>query len=286
MKIFVVIDKNDTASMNIYDKLINEEKIFLESNIKFKNNKTYFYKDSYLIMNDSKSAESEDIDKEIEYFTSIKPELIIFPTVHRSKSGIPSFSSHVPGNWNIAEAGGSDKKLCVAAESFIKESLIYMKSKDKAKDIENFDIIQEATHHGPLISVPCMFIEIGSTEKEWTNQNAGRLIASTIIHLIENKTEILNKNYKSFVGIGGPHSCSNFMKIVFNDDELALGHLCPKHSLEYINEHLIEEALEKNINSSNLVILDWKGMGQEKQRIVNILNNKNIKFMKVKDFSY
>ena len=286
MSIFIVIDRNDIASMNIYDKLMHEEKVFSKSSIRFKDNPVYFYKDTYLILNDKRSAEAEDIDQDIATITAIKPTMIIFPTVHRSKSGIPSFCAHVPGNWGSADAGGSEKRLCVSAEGFMKEALIHMHEKEKQKDIEHFDVIQEATHHGPLVSCPCMFIEIGSTEKEWDNDNAGRLIANTIVYLIENSKEIIDKDYEAFVGIGGPHSCSNFMKIVLNDEKLALGHLCPKYNLENLDGEMLEQAIEKSMRPSAMVILDWKGLGQEKERIKELLDDKRMRYEKVKQFSY
>ena len=283
---FIVIDKNDTASMNIFQKLIDEEKVFTKSSMRFKGEPIYFYKGAYMVLNDNRSAEAEKIDYDIETMLSIRPDMVIFPTIHRSRSEIPSFSAHAPGNWGSADAGGIERKLCFSAESFIKEALIYMKSKEKNGDIGHFDVVQEATHHGPLLSCPCMFIEIGSTEKEWKNDNAGRLIANTLVYLIENAEEIKSKGYKSFIGIGGPHTCSNFMKIVLNDESLALAHTCPKHSLENLDSEMLDQAIERCSNPAELVVLDWKGMGQEKERIKDMLESKGIAYKKVKEFSY
>ncbi|MFP4117375.1 MAG: D-aminoacyl-tRNA deacylase [Candidatus Woesearchaeota archaeon] len=286
MSKFIVIDKNDTASMNIYHKLMDEEKVFTKSSIRFKDESTYFYKDTYLVMNDKRSAEAEQIDEDIRRLTSMDPDMIIFPTVHRSKSGIPSLTTHVPGNWGTADAGGMEKKLCRSAESFMKEALMHMSEKIKTRQLTDFDVVQEVTHHGPLVSCPCMFIEIGSTEKEWSNDEAGRVIANTLVYLIENSSAIMDKGYKSFFGIGGPHTCSNFMKIVLNDERLALGHACPKYNLENLDEAMILQAIEKSSRPTDLVVLDWKGMGQEKDRIRQILEKNGIEYRKVKQFSY
>lgn len=61
----------------------------------------------YLI--EKESIYNENIDKEIE------AEQFIFATKHQSSQGVHSLSCHSPGNWSIAEAGGENKKLCIAS---------------------------------------------------------------------------------------------------------------------------------------------------------------------------
>ncbi|XP_018723051.2 D-aminoacyl-tRNA deacylase-like [Eucalyptus grandis] len=43
--------------------------------------------------------------------------------------------------------------------------------------VPEFEVTLEATHHGPEISSPAMFIEIGSTEEYWERQDAAQAIA-------------------------------------------------------------------------------------------------------------
>lgn len=286
MNIFIVFDKNDRASMNVFDKLITKERVFTKTSMRFKEEPVYFYKNTFAIINNTRSADAEKIDDDIETLLSLKPDIIIFSTVHVSRSEIPSFTAHAPGNWGEAQAGGLDRRLCISAESLIKEALKYMNEKEKPDDISSYDIIQEATHHGPSISCPCMFIEIGSTADEWENKNAGVLIADTLIHLIENIEDIIKMRYKGIFGIGGPHSCTNFMKITLNDKRYAISHVCPKHSLELLDVEMIRQAMKRSMNPSEEIVLDWKGMGAEKHRIKQILDEEGINYMKVKEFSY
>lgn len=43
-----------------------------------------------------------------------------------------------------------------------------------------FQVTLEATHHGPFVEVPTCFVEIGSSEAEWSNAKAGQLWARCI----------------------------------------------------------------------------------------------------------
>jgi D-tyrosyl-tRNA(Tyr) deacylase len=65
----------------------------------------------------------------------------------------------------------------------------------------------------------------------------------------------------------------NFMKLI---DKYAFGHVCPKHQLVNLDESMIRQVLEKN--SVDDVILDWKGLGPEKNRIVTLLKEMKIEF--------
>ena len=46
--------------------------------------------------------------------------------------------------------------------------------------IPDFSLSLEVTHHGPVLDVPALFIEVGSTEPYWPNENAAQLLAEII----------------------------------------------------------------------------------------------------------
>lgn len=286
MNILIVLDETDIASMNIKEHLL-QQKVFTETSMKFKNNTIYSYRNAYLLTNTIHSAEAEDIDADIKEITTIKPDLIVFPTVHRAQSGIPSLTVHTQGNWGIAEMGGLSKRLGISAEPFLKEALKFMyEQKKNFQTLSQFDIIQEATHHGPLLSTPSLFIEIGSTENEWTNAEAGQLLADTIIYLVENSSVIEQMKYDTVFGIGGTHSCKNFKKMMLYHETYAIGHVCPKYALQNLDKEMISQALKKNMQPVSKVLLDWKGMGKEKKRILELLAEMQITYERTKDFSF
>ncbi len=172
MKIALIISLKDTAALNIKKHLIKDfiltEEIFRENNV-YKLNE-----DVKLYTTPLDSVHSENIDDEI------NADLFIFCTRHRSESGIPSLSIHSPGNFAVAKYGGTDRELNSCPASFLKKGLRLLEE----NKMDGFDIIQECTHHGPYMRKPVMFIEIGSTEKEWERDDAGSVIAKVIIELV------------------------------------------------------------------------------------------------------
>lgn len=287
MGIVILIDTNSMASNNIKDKLINKRKVFTETKQTFNSFPIYAYKNALLITTNERSVYSENIDKRIQKELDITIELLIFATTHTSKSGIPSLSAHSIGNWSTAELGGKDETLCPTAEPFVKTALQYLSEHHKKyKSIETFDVVQEATHHGPETTVPTMFIEIGSSPNEWDIPEAGIMISETLIHLIDNYNQIKEKKYIAAFGIGGTHTCSNFHKIIIHDDKIALAHICPKYMLDNLTEENIKQAMNTTMNPCNLIILDWKGLGQNKNRILELLEKNNWSYKKTKEFKY
>lgn len=254
MKIAIIISP-DPAGKNIEENLLQLAP--------FKNNE---YKDITVYHTDKKCIYNENID------IKVKADLFIFATTHRSSANINSLSVHPIGNWNKAEFGGKDKTLCIAPALYLKTAYNYLLKNNNTKE---FDIVNEVTHHGPYLKKPVFFIEIGSSEEQWKNKEAGRIIAKTILDTSTNKI----KNYKTAIGIGGLHTCPIFNKVI-QEKDIAIGHICPKYMLKELTKELILQAIEKTIPRPELVLLDWKGLGQEKTRILSLLQELNIKYIR------
>jgi D-aminoacyl-tRNA deacylase len=257
MQTAIIVSKKDPAGMNISS--------FLEKADLKKLNATLYKVEKESIYN-------ENLDKEIE------ADLFIFATKHQSAKGVNSLSCHAPGNWSKAEAGGKDKQLCIAPAILLKEA--FLELNQLGKDIDN-EITLEVTHHGPYLEKPCMFIEIGSNEENWKNQEAGNIIANVILNLLNKIDDIMNNknNYQIAVGIGGPHYANTFNRRLLKTD-IAIGHICPKHNLGNLSKELIQQAIDKTTPKPDFILLDWKGLGKEKQRILEILKELNIEIKK------
>ena len=268
MNLAIISSSKDPAGINIRNNLI-ELFDFKKLNVKFDGNNVFEFdkiknKNIKLYLINDDLIFSENIDKKID------ADILIFASKHRSKENTPSFAVHAIGNFGQAELGGQEKKLCMSSAVLLKNLFIEL---NKTASNTNFQLTMEATHHGPYVEKPAVFAEIGSTEKEWNDKENGKIIAKTIMNLINNE----NKNYKIAVGIGGPHYCNNFNKIALRTD-IALSHICPKHQLGNLNEELIKQAIEKTAEKVDFILLDWKGLGKEKQRIINLLKNLNLEF--------
>ncbi|MBW3003007.1 hypothetical protein KY337_00455 [Candidatus Woesearchaeota archaeon] len=213
----------------------------------------------------------EELDKRID------ASLFIFATTHSAASGIASLSVHTQGNWGgEATYGGRPRTLAVAPASLLKKCMLYLV---KFKGDLEYDIVQEVTHHGPDLEKPCMFIEIGSSEKQWKDERAAEIIAKTIIAALRDKTE-----YKAAVGVGGLHTTPNFKKIILGD-EVAIGHVCPKYMIESFDSDMLDQAIEKTVPKPSLIILDWKGLGAgNKDRVKEICEKSGLEVKRTSDF--
>jgi len=271
-KISIIASAKDTAGLNIRNSLISQLD-FENTGEKFDNNDVYQCdklknKIIKLCTISQDLIFAENIDK------SIDADILIFASKHRSRENRKSFTVHPIGNFGKAEFGGKEKALCPSSAILLKNLFIELNNAAKETD---YELTLEATHHGPYVEKPAVFVEIGSTEKEWSDKKNGKIIAEAIMSALKNE----NTNYKIAVGIGGPHYCSNFNKIMLRD-EIAISHICPKYNLNNLDENFIRQAIKKTMERVDFVLLDWKGLGTEKQRIAEILKNLNLEVSKIK----
>ncbi|MFH0876585.1 MAG: D-aminoacyl-tRNA deacylase [archaeon] len=274
MKIAIIISQRDIAGKNIKECLL-EKDIFTHSDRYFQDFPIYCGKiNTHLVSLFTISDEtiySENLDKKID------AEIFIFATRHQSESGKPSFSVHTPGNFSKAEYGGTDRKLCISFPTLMKTALIELKKNNTL----SHEITLEATHHGPFLEKPAMFIEIGSSSVDWENKEAGVILSDSLINAI---ALFDSRKYSNAIGFGGSHYCTGFNDIMLNSD-VAFGHICPKYMFGCLDEEIIFQMINRSNEKPDLVILDWKGLGSEKQKLIDILNKLNINYIKTKEIS-
>jgi D-aminoacyl-tRNA deacylase len=198
----------------------------------------------------------------IENLDALQKDLLIFVSKHQSKAAIPSLCVHTPGNWGSADVGGIPRQLCTAPAEFLKAMFIALRQHNIG-----YDVVQEATHHGPFLKTPCAFVEIGSTAQEWQNPEAGEAVAQAILDVLSKPI----KPFPSVIGIGGLHTCPNFTKLILG--EYCLGHVCPKYALQDLDAEMLSQAIERTLPRPEKAMLAWKGLGTEKERIVKLLQD-------------
>ena len=99
--------------------------------------------------------------------------------------------------------GERKNKVCMTSAVFFKQIFEKLNKTAEFYHLHDYKVTMEATHHGPLIEKPCIFIEIGSTEAEWTDRIAGFVVAKTIAETIaEYKRESLQRD--SYRNRGNP----------------------------------------------------------------------------------
>ncbi len=48
----------------------------------------------------------------------------------------------------------------------------------------DYEVSYECTHHGPSLNVPAMFVELGSSEKQWNDSRAAEAVAHAAMEAI------------------------------------------------------------------------------------------------------
>ncbi|PIZ53455.1 hypothetical protein COY28_03575, partial [Candidatus Woesearchaeota archaeon CG_4_10_14_0_2_um_filter_57_5] len=200
-------------------------------------------------------------------------DMFLFLTRHASRAGVPTMSCHAPGNWGDALQGGKKRALGIAPALWQRRA--YLALVRHCPD--GYDPVMEATHHGPLLDRPCLFMEIGSTGKEWVDPVAGAALASAVVQLLS--IDPMSKDAevpRIVVGLGGTHTCAEFNKAV-QRYPMAVGHVCPKYALPDLDEDMLRQAIGRTMAGVDLdtgtmgvdaILLDWKGLGQEKARVM------------------
>jgi len=253
----------DPASMNIREHLLKHED--WQQTGKWHDHPIYTqYIDKTqvsLYTTDKNSVYLEHVDKEI------NAHLFIFATKHQSKSGIPSLSTHGPGNWSTAQLGGEDKTLAVWPAAVT--SFFYQRMTSLATELP-VEVVYEATHHGPAMEVPCCFIEIGSTDEQWSIPAYGKLLADVIIEGCKTFPDTASLQQASLpvgIGIGGLHTAPRFCSRM-DKKEAIFGHICPHYALEHLDAQLITQAIERTLPKADHIFIDAKGLRSHKNHIM------------------
>jgi D-aminoacyl-tRNA deacylase len=198
-------------------------------------------------------------------------DLVVFASRHASASGKPCLTVHCTGNWSEAGKGGKKRTLSRASARASKCALDWLKD----HSLDGFEIYLEATHHGPThLTAPSLFIEVGSSPKEWANEAAAKRVAECIEFVCDNWKTATGK---IALGFGGGHYCPAFNSL----DDYAFAHIAPKYALEYVDEAMITQAIDKTIEAVECAVIDWKGCNSaQRKKIVSACEANNLKVVR------
>jgi D-aminoacyl-tRNA deacylase len=255
----IVIAKGNIASANI-------GKLLKENHKEIPQSQYFEIKDDVL-----------DLDKYERELQKKRPELIIVPSTHKSEAGVPMLNAHTTGNWTDDNSrGGEKRKLSIAPAPYIASAVRALRDKKEQLKL-NYEVGLEVTHHSPTIDLPVMFIEVGSSEKQWNDLTACRVVADVVAKIVASEPEKLDV----CVGFGGPHYAPQFTRRVLAG-KYATGHICPKHHIDAIDESMILQAFEKTIPKPNVAVLEWKGLKPDQRaKIIEVLDKNKINWEKL-----
>ncbi len=211
--------------------------------------------DAHMLLVDGLHVKSDNIGKMHMDSVDKNIEDIIVLSKHVSSSEVPAMTVHPIGvltGQEIGEGGRSggvygtlvppNPRMAPFLRAIVKRGLLDQR-------LSNFDLTLEATHHGPVMSLPTMYVEIGSSVKEWTDPKLAGIWAEIIIENLSGKSPDPNKRW--MVCIGGGHYAPRHRDILTRSNEL-VGHILPSYALPDVDEEPALKNFEKVLKAAIL----------------------------------
>jgi D-aminoacyl-tRNA deacylase len=271
--ILFVASKKDVAAMNIAERLI--------INHGFKNTTERFDENTVFLktLSNGKTVkliyiEQDSVNTQSVVFPS-SLDLLVFLSRHKSMSGTPTLSVHTPGNLGKADLGGLPRTVSISPASGMKEALKEMKTAQEEMGLE-YEVSYECTHHGPSLNVPTMFVELGSSEKQWLDPEAAEAVARSALAAASAET-----GHPVVLGIGGPHYNMKFTRKAL-ETETAFGHIVPKYAISELDSEILRQCIARTLETVEKAVLDWKGItGADKNRLLSLLAEVGLEIEKI-----
>ncbi|KAK9278006.1 hypothetical protein L1049_027563 [Liquidambar formosana] len=205
---------------------------------------SFVNKEVRLLKHNNSIVREDHLDKRWEEATGESVDEVIFLSRHTAVSNRPALTVHPIGVPHLREGevppAGGKPGWAAPPNPRIGPWLRLLKNIAESHNlIPEFEVTLEATHHGPLIESPTMFVEIGSTEEYWKRQDAAQAIALLLWEGLGLGGGVAvgdwsrnNGRNKILLGIGGGHYAPRHMDIILNDG-VWVGHLLSGYSLPY-----------------------------------------------------
>jgi D-aminoacyl-tRNA deacylase len=257
MTVLIISSSEDPASTNMKNCLL--ERASWKEHDSFFNTPVYRHtsmNEVYIVTIPDKKIRHENIETEVKQQLNLTPSIAIFLSRHRSKMEEPTLTVHPIGNYGDAEFGGRPKTLVPTAPKMMTHLLRLMKKNLQTTNLE-YQVCYEVTHHGPYLTIPTLFAEVGSTEAQWQQKEPAQIIATSLLELLTayRKEEDYPKDIPVLLGIGGGHYAPRFTDVVFQKNA-AFGHMIPSYHIDTgaITWGMISQALQTTPNVSGVYL--------------------------------
>ncbi len=198
----------------------------------------------------------------------------VFLSKHASESGTLALTCHSTGNFSEALYGGFQRQVAIPHPHLQKSYMKHLWT--KRDNFSKFEITIEATHHGPTaLNKPTLFIEIGTTQKEWTDKSLCENVAKIVTEEISKEPQ----KHKVAICFGGTHYPEKFNRVLI-EGEFALGTIVPKHALDNLDDALFSHILDRN-KEAKYALVDWSSLGKNKQKVVSLIESTDLEMIKV-----
>jgi D-aminoacyl-tRNA deacylase len=230
----VICSEVDTASVNIRDRML-EAGSFEEFGT-FEGRPAYSGHGGHLVTIGNESLYRNNLDAEVYHALGIQPNAVVYLSRHSSKSGTQSLTVHPIGNFSHAKYGGFFRQLVHCCPDGMTNALRRMHALAKEADLPH-KVSFEVTHHGPYLNTPTFFIEIGSNEEAWTEEEPARVIARTVLDVEP------AGGGQVLLGVGGGHYAPRHTDVALKKD-VSYSHIIPTHAIASLGSQKLDGMLD------------------------------------------
>ncbi|MEA3202829.1 MAG: D-aminoacyl-tRNA deacylase [Thermoplasmata archaeon] len=220
----LVCNRSDTASVNLRDRVL-EGGDWEATNRRFRGAVVWSQSEALLVEVEGPTITDERLDADLRAL-DLPLRDVWFLSRHAAASGQPSLTAHPIGNPGPAKYGGQAETFSPAAARDMGALLRRMKLHAAEAGLPH-QVTYEGTHHGPLMTLPSLFVEIGSDAKWYSDTASARVVAQAIQDVLRGEGRCPGP---VLVGVGGGHYHPRHTDLALAG-EADFGHLLPSHSL-------------------------------------------------------
>lgn len=257
----LVCNLADPASVNIRDRLL-EGGTWEQAKRTFRGGPVWSRSETALVEVAGPTVTDEGLDADLKA-TGWPVMDVWFLSKHAAKSGHPSLTVHPIGNHAQADFGGRPAHLPPASPRDMGALLRRLRHHAAEAGLPH-SVTYESTHHGPVMSVPSLFVEIGSDEQWYRDAASARVLARAIEDVLSGEGRC---DGPVLVGVGGGHYVPRHTDLAAAG-KADFGHFLPGH---YADEQADASRLRRAIDATpgcRGVYVHKKGLkGGQKQAV-------------------
>ncbi len=257
----LVCNLGDSASVNIRDRLLETGDW---SDVgEFRGRVVRERGDARMVEVDGPTITDEALSGDLEA-AGWPIEAVWFLSRHRAASGKPSLTVHPIGNHQAAEFGGRPETLSPSAPRDMGALLRRLRVYRDEHGLPH-DVTYEATHHGPLMRQPSLFVEIGSNEQWYEDLPSGQALAAAVTDVLDGRGFV---DAPVLVGAGGGHYVPRQTDLALAG-EADFGHLVPAYAVDAECEapDTLARALQQTPGATEVYVHKKGFKGPQRQRV-------------------
>jgi D-aminoacyl-tRNA deacylase len=309
MGVLLVASKSDTASMTLYDAMMRLDGWSKPFTITSGDYYIHECGSVYLLVIDQIHIRADNIDILFKKQTGLSVNDVLILSRHVSRSNTPAMTLHaigIPGILPYGKEGisGGKNGLLVPPSKYFASLFRRMNTLARKEKLDvDFDLTLETTHHGPILTTPTLYIEIGSTEDEWGREDIADCwaeVISDVLVMFGSKSAYFNPDLDVMIGFGGGHYAPRHKAVILNSD-INVGHIIANYSLIFEQNNESEnpsgpwsECIQSAVDSTRISFpqskifahLDRKSFkGWQRSAIIQKLGNLGVEVRRAKQIS-